>query len=99
MSNLKFDPHDMAMRGRIGAYRLHATHDSRVTSEPGRRAARTALDVRLLAEIDARGELSPEERARRLGHARAAVFAQMGRKSALSRRRGKARPATGVGSQ
>jgi hypothetical protein len=32
------DRADRALRGRIGAYRLHATHDSRETSRPGREA-------------------------------------------------------------
>jgi hypothetical protein len=34
------DRSDRALRGRIGAYRLHATHDSRETSKPGRIAFR-----------------------------------------------------------
>jgi hypothetical protein len=93
-----FDSADMAMRGRIGAHRLHALHDSRVVSAPGRVAARTVLDRRLLAEVDPSGKLDPEERQRRLQHARAAHFASLAFKSAIARRKKAAPAATGYGS-
>lgn len=88
----KFDPADMARRGRIGAHRLHATHDARETTASARAAARTALDRRLLAEIDPDAALPEVERARRLGHARKAHFQRLALKSAQARSARKARP-------
>ena len=76
---------------RIGAYSLHAQHDSRVTSAPGRKAAAQALNDRLLAEIDPEGTLSETERARRLECARKAHFSRLALKSAKDRAKGKGR--------
>ena len=67
----------MALRGRIGAHELHAQYDTNVVSAPGRRAAETALNAKLLAEIDPQGLLSDVERERRLNHARSAHFARI----------------------
>ena len=75
-----FDPREMALRGRIGAYRLHATHDPKETTK----AARTAF----IPEVDPEGALPPEERARRAEAARKAYFAQLAHKSSKARRRG-----------
>ena len=75
------------LRGRIGAHRLHATHDPRETTAAARAAARTALDERLLAEIDPEHTLPEAERARRLQHARKAHFAALALKAAQARRR------------
>ena len=76
---------------RIGAYSLHAKHDSRVTSAPGRKAAALALDARLLAEIDPDGNLPEAERARRLECARKAHFSRLALKSAKARGKAKGR--------
>ena len=73
---LTSDPHEMALRGRIGAYRLHATHDPKETTK----AARAAFLARFEAEVDPNGTLSPEDRSRR------AYFAQLAHKSAKARR-------------
>ena len=85
-----FDPREMALRGRIGAYRLHATHDPKETTK----AARTAFMARFEREVDPDGTLAPEERARRAGAARKAYFAQLAHNSAKARRR---RPQKGQG--
>ena len=81
---LTYDPKEMARRGRIGAYRLHATHSPKETTK----AAREAFMARFEREVDPDGTLSPEERARRAEAARKAYFAQLAYKSAKARRRG-----------
>jgi hypothetical protein len=81
------DRSDRALRGRIGAYRLHATHDSRETSRPGREAFMATFE-RL---VDPEGNLPPAERARRAAHARSAHFAKLAYLSARARRRRSAR--------
>ena len=80
---LTYDPKEMARRGRICAYRLHATHDPKETTK----AARTAFMARFEREVDPEGALPPEERARRAEAARKAYFAQLAHKSAKARRR------------
>jgi hypothetical protein len=78
----------MALRGRIGAYRLHATHDPRQTTQ----AARQAFLARFEAEVDPDGLLPPQERQRRALMARRAYFARLAMKSARTRAaRGKTR--------
>ena len=80
---LTYDPKEMARRGRIGAYRLHATHSPKETTK----AAREAFMARFEREVDPDGTLSPEERARRAEAARKAYFVQLAHKSAKARRR------------
>jgi len=80
---LRYDPRDMALRGRIGAYRLHATHDPKETTK----AARAAFLSRFETEVDPDGTLPEAERARRAESARKAYFAQLAHKSAKARRR------------
>ena len=80
---LTYDPKEMARRGGIGAYRLHATHDPKETTK----AAREAFMARFEREVDPDGTLAPEERARRAEAARKAYFAQLAHKSAKARRR------------
>ena len=63
-----------------------ATPDAPFATAPARAAAQDALAERLLAEIDPESILSPDERARRLGHARSAHFARLALKSAKTRR-------------
>jgi hypothetical protein len=79
----RFDPQEMALRGRIGAFRLHATHDPRETTKK----ARAAFDARFLREVDPEGVLPEEERFRRAHYARKAYFAQLARRRAAARRR------------
>lgn len=72
---------------RIGALTLHATHDPRITSLPGRVRAAAQLDARLLAEIDEREPgLPEEERQRRLGYLRSAHYVRLALASAKARR-------------
>lgn len=79
---LVYDPQEMARRGRIGAYRLHATHDPKETTK----AARAAFTAKLEAEVDPDGTLPPGERARRADSARKAYFAKLAHKTAKARR-------------
>ena len=82
---LEFDPDEMALRGRIGAHRLHAMHDARETTA---KARETFLN-RFEREVDPDGTLSPEERRRRAEHAKKAHFARLARLSAEARRKPK----------
>jgi hypothetical protein len=77
------DRSDRALRGRIGAYRLHATHDSRETSRPGREAFLASFE----RAVDPDGILPPAERTRRTAHARSAHFARLAYLSARARRK------------
>jgi hypothetical protein len=78
----------MSLRGRIGAYRLHATHDPRETT----RRARAAFDARFLREVDPEGVLPEDERRRRAAYARKAYFAQLARRRVALRRRARSTP-------
>lgn len=75
-------PSEASLRGRIGALRLHATHDPRVTTAN----ARAAFLSRFEREIDPDGLLGPAERARRAALARRAYFAKLSLLSARARR-------------
>jgi hypothetical protein len=88
VSRPPFDPAEMALRGRIGAYRLHATHDPRETTAP----ARSAFLARFEREVDPDGSLSPQERQRRALAARKAYFARLALKSAKKRARRREAP-------
>ena len=71
------------LRGRIGAYKLHATHDPRVTTTN----ARAAFLARFEDEVDPERELPEAERLRRATMARKAYFAALAYKSAVARSR------------
>jgi hypothetical protein len=79
-----------ALRGRIGAHRLHATHNPRETTK----AARLAFLSSLEREVDPDGLLEPAERARRANHARAAHFSRLAYLSARARAARARRPRT-----
>jgi len=76
-------PQEMALRGRIGAFSLHATHDPRQTTA----AARAAFLARFERQVDPDGVLLPKERARRAEAAKKAHFTRLALKSAQARRR------------
>lgn len=75
------DPGRAALLGRIGAYRLHATHDPRETTKN----ARAAFLSRFLDEVDPDRVLPEPERLRRATAARRAYFLQLAVKSASAR--------------
>ena len=74
-------PSEASLRGRIGAYRLHATHDPRETTS----AARRAFLKRFLDEVDPDRILPEEERLRRASFARKAHFTKLALLSAQKR--------------
>jgi len=67
--------------GRMGAHKLHAMHDSRELTAPGRRAFLDRFD----REVDPDGSLPTEERSRRAAHARKAYFTRLAAQSAVAR--------------
>ena len=69
------DPTDLTLRGRIGAYRLHATHDPRETTQK----ARETFLSRFEREVDPDGTLPENEPRRRAEHARRAYFSRRAR--------------------
>jgi len=77
-----FDPADMALRGRIGAFVTHSRHDPRETTKN----ARATFLARFEEEVDPEGTLSEAERTRRAEAARRAYFARLALKSAQARR-------------
>lgn len=79
---------EASLRGRIGALRLHATHDPRETTKN----ARAAFLSRFLREVDPDGLLSVEERLRRAAYARRAYFARLAHRSAVARAKRKKKP-------
>ena len=81
----RFDPATMALRGRIGAYRLHATHDPRETTK----AARAKFLARFVDEVDPERSLPEAERLRRAESAKRAYFSRLALKSARTRARKK----------
>jgi hypothetical protein len=75
-------PAERSLRARLAAYAMHAQHDSRHTSAPGR----AAFLARFEADVDPDGRLDPEERRRRAEHARSAYFARLALASVAARR-------------
>ena len=73
------------LRGRIGAYKMHATHDVHITSAPGR----AAFESSFLRDVDPEGVLPLEERERRAQHLRRAHFTKLAFLSARARSAGR----------
>ncbi len=69
--------------GRIGAHRLHATHDSREITQ----AARDAFLRRFEDNADPDGTLPPAERQHRAQHLRRAHMAQLSLPGVAARKR------------
>ncbi len=72
---------EAVLRGRIGAYALHATHDPRDTIAK----ARATFLARFEREVDPDGLLSDEERGHRAEYARRGYFSRLALKSAKAR--------------
>jgi hypothetical protein len=79
---LAFDPEEMARRGRIGAHGTHSRHDAGMLTSPASAAFLTTLEK----QGDPDGVLPPEERRRRVTHARKAHMARLARLSVLARK-------------
>ena len=78
-------PTERSLRGRIGAYSLHATHDPRQTTATARATFLSSFD----RQVDPEGILAPQERERRATAARQAHMARLALKSVQSRRQRK----------
>ncbi len=76
-------PEARSLRARMGAHAMHAKHDSRETSKPGREAFRSSFEK----QVDPDGILEPAERARRAEHAKRAFYTGIALKSAQARRK------------
>ena len=74
---------DRALRGRIGGFRLAATHDPKQYTARARKVFLSRFDD----EVDQQRLLPEKERMRRATAARRAYFAQLALKSAGARRR------------
>ena len=75
------------LRGRIGAYALHARHDPRATTA----AARLAFSSRFVDLVDPDRTLPDNERRRRAAAARKAYFTRLAYRSVQARRTARAR--------
>jgi hypothetical protein len=91
-----FTAAERSLRGRIGGLAREAQGDGREATRRAREAAAARLEERLIAQVDARGDLSPEERAYRVFQARRAYFAALSLRSAVARRRASKRARTSV---
>jgi hypothetical protein len=78
-----FDPEDMRLRGRLGAFATLSRHDPKILTA----AARQQFLKRFLDEVDPRAELPAEERERRAHFARKRYFASLALESARARRK------------
>ncbi len=76
-------PSELSLRGRIGAYSLHAQYSPHETTK----AARHAFLSKFLDEVDPERVLPEDERLRRAQAARQAYFAKLALKSVQARRR------------
>jgi hypothetical protein len=76
-------PEQRVLRSRMGACRLHATHDPKETTKK----ARAAFATRFEREVDPNLVLDPAERARRAEAARRAYFTELALRSSRARRR------------
>ncbi len=73
MSRDRLTPAERSLRGRMGAYVVHARYDPRQTTA----AARAAFLKRFLDEVDPDRVLPEPERLRRAGAARKAYFTRL----------------------
>lgn len=80
-------PAERSLRARAAAYTKWARTEDRPAATA---AARTAAHNRFEKLVDPEGVLPPDERIRRADMARRAFYADMARKSAKARRKGKA---------
>ncbi len=80
-------PTERALRGRIGAFALHARHDPRATTA----AARVAFNGRFVDLVNPERTLPEDERRRRVESARKAYFTRLAYRSVQSRRARKSR--------
>jgi hypothetical protein len=85
VSRDRLSPAERSLRGRMGAYVVHARYDPRQTTAP----AREAFLRRFLDEVDPGRVLPERERLRRAAAARKAYFTRLAYLSSRRRRRRK----------
>jgi hypothetical protein len=90
MSGDRLTPTERSLRGRMGAYVVHARYDPRETTAP----ARAAFLKRFLDEVDHDRVLPEPERLRRAASARKAYFTRL---AFLASRRRRQRRSRGQG--
>ena len=83
----KRDEDHRTLRGRIGAYSLHALYDPRITTA----AARSAFNDRFYRDVDPDGVLPEGERQRRAQAAKKAYFSRLAYLSAKARAKRRSR--------
>ena len=88
-------PEQRIMRAQLAAYTLHATHDSTKLTEKARHASNVTRFEKL---VDPDGILTPEERGRRVEHARRAYMRSLAlkRSRTASAKREKLEPVSGA---
>lgn len=79
----RFDPDDMARRGRIGGLTTSSRHDTKANTAP----ARKAFLSRFEREVDPDGSLPEAERQRRAEAAKKAHMLKLAHASAKARRK------------
>lgn len=77
---------ERTLRARAAAEALHSKYDSKTLSQPARDAS-PGSDGYWERQVDPDGVLDPEERARRVGHAKRSYFLRLALKSAQARRK------------
>jgi hypothetical protein len=87
VSRDRLSPAERSLRGRMGAYAVHARYDSRQTTAP----AREAFLRRFLDEVDPDRVLPERERLRRAAAARKAYFTRLAYLASGKRRQRRAR--------
>lgn len=87
MSRDRLTPAERSLRGRMGAYVVHARYDPRQTTAP----ARAAFLKRFLDEVDPDRVLTEPERLRRAASARKAYFTRLAFLASRRRRQRKSR--------
>lgn len=87
MTRDRLSPAERSLRGRMGAYALHARYDPRQTTA----AARDAFLRRFLDEVDPGRVLPESERLRRAAAARKAYFTRLAYLASRRRRLRRAR--------
>lgn len=87
----RLTPAERSLRGRMGAYAVHARYDPRETTAP----ARAAFLKRFVDEVDPDRALPEPERLRRAAAARKAYFTRLAFLSARRRRQKRARKGQG----
>jgi hypothetical protein len=87
MTRDQLTPAERSLRGRMGAYVVHARYDPRQTTAP----ARAAFLKRFLDEVDPDRVLPDPERLRRAASARKAYFTRLAFLASRRRRQRKSR--------